>query len=582
MESSEEGARWPFRDALAIFAACVMAFLPLFLSGNWFDSHDGIRFLCLFEQFRDAFKEGLLYPRWLPDNYGGYGYPDFVFYQPAFFYFVLPFSLLLGDTLISFFAAMLVLLFLGSLGIYFLSRLFCGAKASLAAAVLFVLTPYTYVDIYVRGDLAEFASMMVLPWLLRCLVGADDALKGGRGVMVPFVTASLLAALLVYMHPFTSLFFYPLFMLVSLFPFLEGDSGRGSRLFVFAALAIFAGACLGAPYWLPAFLMKGHVNYRNALSGELQTHLHLLHPMQFFSTRWGFGGSAAGPGDGMSFQLGIPHFALACAGFALSKSRRVRAFFVLYMLSLLLIVDSAVNRFIWGWVPLLDMVQFPWRLLSVVATLQVLCSLPCLERIWRMRKGAAPAIFAGLLCVTAFIYRPAFFMRTSKADVRKVLEQHVEGRKMIMASYSSFNEFFPSHIKRHPGEPRGGREILQISGNGARIRKLSGSSSYRYAAVVSSQGGARLRVLQFYFPGMSLSLDHRDLTLDVEVAEDGTFSVEIPPGKHLVEVSYPGTPYDFIAMMLAFSGGGLAFFAMLVARKSFLCYKNSAFARKNV
>ena len=39
-------------------------------------------------------KDGNWYPRWIPDLYGGYGYPTFTFYAPATYYLTLALALL--------------------------------------------------------------------------------------------------------------------------------------------------------------------------------------------------------------------------------------------------------------------------------------------------------------------------------------------------------------------------------------------------------------------------------------------------------------------------------------------------------
>ncbi len=543
------------RDSILIFIVCVGLFLPLILSNNWFDSHDGIRYLCLFEQFRDAFKEGIFYPRYLPDNYGGYGYPDFVFYQPAFFYAVLPISFLLGDVLSSFFVAMVLFLFLGALGTYLLLNRLYGGGGAFAGAILFALTPYIFVNIYVRGDLAEFASMMILPWLLYFLLRAEMALRKGRRVLVDFLFLGMLAATLVYTHPFTAMLFYPLFLIFALCFSFDLGLRHSVGVFIFAILVLFLGASLSAPYWLTANMMKGYVNYQNALSGQLEAHLHLLFPSQLFSARWGFGGSEAGfSSDGMSFQLGFPHFLLACIGLFFSRRNITRLFFIIYLS--LIILTLYFSSFIWKNVSILKLLQFPWRLLSVIAIVQILCLAPCLLRISQLKARLKYSIFVVIACIVFFVYHPMFFMNSSKAPVREVLSQHVEGRKLIMASYSSFNEFFPSYISKSPEIPRGRRNMLQIPENStAKIMELAESSSYRYSATISNPAKMNLRVLQFYFPGFCVRLNYKNISGSIKIFDDGTFSVPIPAAENqLIEIYYAGTPFDFIAGIVAILG----------------------------
>lgn len=548
----------------AIFAFCFCVFIPLFISNNWFDGHDGIRFLCLFEQFKAGFMEGFLYPRWLPDNYGGYGYPDFVFYQPGFFYFLLPFSFILSDTLILFFFGLFLLLFIGALSVYFLVREYSNPFSAFLASLFFVITPYIYVNLYVRCDLAEYASMMLIPSCVLSFEKLRQSLKNNRREILFFIISSILMTILVYTHPFTAMFAFPVFLLYSLSPALEKDFRQTPQFFIFILLAIFAATALSAPYWLSAFLMKNYVNYKAALSNELQTQDHLLAFTQLFSRFWGFGGSLAGAGDQMSFQLGLPHFILAIFGFLFARSRFFRFVFFVYICSIFLLLDNPVNRIFWSKMPLLNMVQFPWRLFSLIAFLQILAIVPVFLRISQMNELRRCYFGIIMLLLSLIFYNQIFFMKSSEADTRIVLEQHRLGRKLIFGSYSSFNEFFPVYIKKHPDKARGNAEILEVISDKSRntsIQTLSYSSSYKYSGVVSSEHGTILRVLQFYFPGFEVLVDGKSIIEKINVNDDGSFIFEVPAGEHLINIYYSGTPYDTHIFILALSGFMIAIFA---------------------
>ena len=54
---------------------------------DWVIGHnEGLRYLALAEHFRRVLRWTASYPRWLPELYGGRGYPTFVFYQPFVFF----------------------------------------------------------------------------------------------------------------------------------------------------------------------------------------------------------------------------------------------------------------------------------------------------------------------------------------------------------------------------------------------------------------------------------------------------------------------------------------------------------------
>ena len=168
-----------------LIALSLVPLSPLLVSGTWPVSHEISRYIVLLDGFRDAFLHGILYPRWLPDLFGGYGYPTFCFYQPGFFYAALPFSFLPGYPLVTMYLALLLLFSLGTVGIYKLCAELSGRTVGLLCAALFVLTPYLYVNLYVRGDLSELAAMLLRGGMVdRFCLFIAPRLLGGAGVPV--------------------------------------------------------------------------------------------------------------------------------------------------------------------------------------------------------------------------------------------------------------------------------------------------------------------------------------------------------------------------------------------------------------
>ncbi len=500
--------------------------------------------------------EGFFYPRWLPDNYGGYGYPDFVFYQPGFFYSVLAFSFIFGDVIRSFYASIIFFMFAGGVGVYFLLRRIYGGAGALPGALIFCLTPYMFVNIYVRGDLAEFASMALIPWPLYFLNKLEEKLRNRKDFRIDFAFFSIASGALVYMHPFTAMFFYPALLIFSAIFSFNGGKKHFFKTIFLCGCGLFAGALISSPYWLSAALMKDYVNYKAAVSGEMEAHHHLLSPFQLFSLSWGFGGSASGvEADDMSFQLGFPHFLMACAGLVLSANKKSRVFFVLYICSILPMLSFM--SFLWKTLPVLGIIQFPWRILSVIALLQAICVGAFTS--WFSGK-TSPSIkipvYCGIFFLLIFLYKDMFFMRETEDPSRDVLIHHRTARKFVLASYSSFNEFFPSYIINPPNIPRGERDILDIpNADAIKVKEMNKSSIFRKSFLISSIEPTSARVLQFYFPGMCVKSNYEDISGKIKILDDGTFTFPIPAGENqFIEIYYAGVPFDVVIGVMALSG----------------------------
>src|SRR6058998_2720110 len=73
------------RDVALIVLVAIVAMTPELVLG--LTMSDSFRYNLLWpEQFGTLFRDGHLYPRWLPHAWGGLGNPTFYFYPPLFFW----------------------------------------------------------------------------------------------------------------------------------------------------------------------------------------------------------------------------------------------------------------------------------------------------------------------------------------------------------------------------------------------------------------------------------------------------------------------------------------------------------------
>jgi hypothetical protein len=102
--------------------------------------------------------------------------------------------------------------------------------------------------------------------------------------------------------------------------------------------------------------------------------------------------------------------------------------------------------------------------------------------------------------------------------------------------------------------PRGDRDIFVIPKEyGVIVKKLKKSGTFKQSYIVSTPIPLKIKVLQFYFSGMMLKLNYKNI--DAEIFDDGTFTFTIPPGENqLIELYYAGTPFDPAVWILAISG----------------------------
>jgi len=528
-----------------IFLIAFSALIPIISANVWPRTHEGVRYILLFDEFKEAFSKGILYPRWLPDAAGGYGYPNFLYYQPGFFFAALPFANLPGYPLTTMYAALIFLFFLGAAGVYKLCRELSGQLIGLFCAILFLLTPYLYVNLYVRGALSELMAMLLCPWAVYFLILLKKRIEANffqTGAMVG-IALSLLAVII--SHPTTTMFFLPVFCLIALY--ISSDLGSLKKVFLLKVfLSLGLALVLSSPYWFTVLEMKKYLNLTSALSGYYSAKLHVVYIPQLFSRFWGFGYSTLGANDGMSFQLGLPHFLLALSGMILfRKDKLIRIVFALYILLILLMTNF--SSVLWQKVGLLRYVQFPWRILSVTAILQIICISGMKNMsFFSKEKKIERIVLLCILILSAVWYFRVFQINKNPIRGPFALETFRKQKLQEFYTYTSENEFLPNIASRDfIHQPRGDSALIVLDPPG-QIKELSGSNHYRMRYEITNAVPTQVVINQFYLPGWKVSVDGQAIrTKDLEegISKDGRIKFALPIAKnHRLEAYYEGPP----------------------------------------
>ena len=111
-------------------------------------------------QFIEALKEGIIYPRWLPLNFWGYGSPTFIVYSPLAFYLVALFNVFTGSLIVAMNITNFTALFLSGVGMFFLVKEFYSEKIALLSSCLYITFPYTIFQFYSVGTFSSTVSFM--------------------------------------------------------------------------------------------------------------------------------------------------------------------------------------------------------------------------------------------------------------------------------------------------------------------------------------------------------------------------------------------------------------------------------------
>ena len=538
----------------------------------------------------EAWKAGVIYPRWAPDLFYAYGYPVFHYYAPLTYHLAAAYGFLFGGPLAGMKFVLVSAAYLGAAGMYLFVRDRWGSLAGMVAAASFVLAPYVvYVDPHARGAAPETFAIGLAPLMLW----AFARLRSGRTASPwDMIFAAFMLAALTLSHNLMSFVFLGLLVAWLAWDIVLGagegvtspDSAARGKVVVVLGAAILLGLGLSAFMWLPAILERGAVQFHNAAGGAgtyFDFHKYFIRWRELFAPSLIFDLGATQ----MRFNhnLGPPQWGLAALGalsifslpqFAMRTHWRDTLFFSLAALGLIFLMTRTSVR-LWETFPPIAFLQFPTRLLGpAAAMLGVLAgaSVSWADAL-RLRLapsyglpdviaarttnnlqegGPLPLLFSAAavaVCIAAampLLYPPPW-SDFGPMNSQRIIKTERDGRGV---GTTSGNEFLPVGVTIVPGP----RESLWESYRTGMVDKINRQSLPEGTTVTVVEhgpehdrfrvrGSARfvLRPYTFYWPGWTAYVD--GVKTPIEVAEpDGWITFWVPEGAHDVLLRLENTP----------------------------------------
>ncbi len=559
------GDSWWVRIAIQMLLVTLVGFmlLPLIVTRIYPMTHEAERYAILTVHFRSALDAGIWYPRWLPHLAGGLGYPTFCFYQPLFFFCSsLLTKYLQIPAVMGVFLAICSVLLIGLHGFYFAARHGCSVFWSLVATYFFALTPYLYSDLYVRGDLSELASIAALPWSLAFLLRLTICCRNQRSIWPSSIGVGVGLAAVIVAHPLTALAWFMLVFFMGVA--VVRQTPRQLRFVLTGALcsSFLLALTLAMPYWGPFFQLKGYTQMNQAATGYYFAPRHVVGLHQFFLWGWGFGPSVTELyRDGMSFQLGTPHFLVALAGVYFGRKRPF--LLIVFGLYLMLIFSmSNLSYYAWRYIKPLAWFQFPWRLLAVVAPLQSILIVGWADSQFNARRRGC-ILFAALFAFC--FYWPQYSLnpidRATAIEAQRKCDKLMATCLTTYQNYAGQNEFLPKTAVNSAGKHRKGKHVLVVDGPNS-IKAFPDNSPFRIHYSIEVDAPQSALIQQCYFPGWRVELNGvviREQELSTKLNDWGLMTVSIPAGKSELLAYYDGPP-----------GSNVRFTVMLISVLAFL------------
>jgi len=570
--------RWA-GDGVAILI--VAPLVAVVLAPGWFVGHDDLHPVRLFEQDL-MIRSGQFPVRWYPDIAGGYGSPHPQFYAP-FFYLLAQIFLFAGLPLTaSLKGAVAVVVIATSIAMYRLVRAFFGEEGGLVAAAAVSYAPYHLLDLFVRTAFSELTVFLFVPLVLLGFHRLAERPGPGRIAAAGAALAGLCLG-----HTITLLLVPPL--LVSFLLLLAWRERFDAKVLRAAAAAAILGFALAGFFLVPLVAEQGAIDTSVFSTGYFTFDRHFVAPVQLLWSRWGYGLSAEGAADAMSFRLGVLQI-LGCLAAALLAPRIRRASAPGAAMTLYMGILSAAGVFmalrvsapIWRAVQPLQFVQFPWRFLVLPAIGTAFLAGAAVSAVTRGGAGRAwvPALCTALIIAASagmlgFEKRIPIetirFRRVSSPERRADLSRdRVPGgltRGFVRNQFLDWPDHLPpgafppppdeGDLDRPRAEVVGGRATLTVEERGP----------VRYHLSVRAEEPSLVRLNVYRFPGWRWLLDGRPAPWGPAPADRPALTLEVPAGLHEVEAAYVRTAPRWAGDILSLASIGVLTALAAVAMK---------------
>jgi hypothetical protein len=320
---------------------------------------------------------------------------------------------------------------------------------------------------------------------------------------------------------------------------------------------------LTAYFWLPAFGEIASTQLNLNSGNDVDYTMHFLDLAQVWHSNWGYAGSASQNDiDGMSFMAGKSQIILGIvAAFLfifLSRQRphKLEFFGVFALVLFSTFLTTPASMIIWQNVPYMNLIQFPWRMLSYMIfglswISGYLVNFITQQKLFKISQSIAKPLF--LLFIAAISYQQLFPLRLSlepkffraegyyhknSSEIKE--KMHLRGEVSTASS-----EYLYRNIPPDAQNPQIDGVICTMP---CRVQYEQYTPD-RYTLRVQSASAGQVILPKANFPGFQLFHNGSQEQLFESQGRIG-FALD-NPGSHFIEIQLFDTPLRMIANNLS-------------------------------
>lgn len=543
-------------ELLSIFALIIISLIPLIplLHPGLPVTHDGVDHVARIANFYTGLSEGNLIPRWGANLNWGYGHPVLMFLYPLSSYSASFLHFIGFDLENSVKLVFAIFYILSGVTMYFWAKEEFDKYVGVACAILYLFSPYRFIDMYVRGAIGEHAAFVFPPLILYFVLKFFSEKKNKKKKYFYFVGISVSSAFLILAHNAISIMFLPL---IFLYIFYKSYKNSSRKMFVIASLAVLYGFLISSFFLMPAF-MEGKYTLRDIVTGD-EYKTRFVEPLKLLYGDWNFGITGQ-----FSVQLGLVHLlGLILFPFTLLKLKTKKKFYLLLTLLLFFILSIFLmlkeSQFLYEIFTTLKKFQFPWRFLSLSTfTLSVISATSFyLVKNEFHKKILLVVLIIGVLFTSREFIKAKDYFANGDSFYNKVYK-----------STTDTGESSPIWSIRFM-EKESSKQFELIDGNAYFQKSFSNTTKHSYSISVESEN-ARFVDNTVYFPGWKVFSANNEILVEFQDERyRGLITFVLPRGNHNVDVVFRETKLRYVANSLTIVSviGILVIIPMFIFRK---------------
>ncbi len=514
------------------FILLVIAVLSIwpFFSKGFYQSHDGEWMIIRFTAFHQTLRAGNFPVRFVDRLNNSYGYPVINFLYPLPFYLseipkISGFGFVDSVKIIFAFSTLI-----SAAAMFWALSIGFSPTASLTGAIIYLFIPYRFVDLYVRGSIGENLAFSVLPLIL----GSIFQISKGKKIYFPLL--AIFIGLLITSHNVIAAIFLPIFIVLSFLLIMHDRA----KLLISYALGILSAAF----FWFPALYDLKYVKLSQINVSNVND--HLVSFSRLIIPSWGYGSRPVGH-LGFSPQIGIVAVAVLLTALyiqIISKKKNVSINFFLVITTACIFLLTTWSKIIWNTIPAISVIQFPWRLLSVIVFISSFCAAFVIDSNKRNKTLLATLLISASVISTIVYTKPSGFVNRGEGYYTTN-----EGSTTVL------DEYLPLWVQENPkGHPN--QKIEVENGKSTLTQVAIKPNNYKFTLNASEE--TKIKVNTIFFPGWKVFANGNPIKIDYKNPE-GLIKFKLPKGNYDVIIRYTKTlPHlvsEIVSLFAVFSTG---------------------------